>query len=209
MSEYHFVEKPFLEQLENLGWKSIDQGFGIPTDPAKSLRTSFKEVVLKDTFLKSVRKINRTNGREWLTPNQLEDLYRELTDHPTKNLLEVNKTVFELLLNGTSVDENELTDEEFPKVQFIDFKNPRENSFLAINQFRIDTPGSPKGFVLPDIVLFVNGLPLVVVECKDQNQFTANPLTAAYEQLRRYSNQRIETHEAGLKEGEERLLYVS
>lgn len=209
MSEYHFVEKPFLEQLENLGWKSIDQGFGIPTDPAKSLRTSFKEVVLKDTFLKSVRKINRTNGREWLTPNQLEDLYRELTDHPTKNLLEVNKTVFELLLNGTSVDENELTDEEFPKVQFIDFKNPRENSFLAINQFRIDTPGSPKGFVLPDIVLFVNGLPLVVVECKDQNQFTANPLTAAYEQLRRYSNQRIETHEAGLKEGEERLFHFN
>ena len=123
--------------------------------------------------------------------------------------MEVNKTVFELLLNGTSVDENELTGEEFPKVQFLDFKNPRNNSFIAINQFRIDTPGTPKGFIMPDIVLFVNGLPLVVVECKDQNNFTANPLSAAYKQLRRYSNQRESTHRAGLKEGEERLFHFN
>ena len=52
MSEYHFVEKPFLEQLSKLGWTSIDQGFGIPTDPAKSHRASFREVVLKQVFLR-------------------------------------------------------------------------------------------------------------------------------------------------------------
>ncbi len=209
MSEYHFVEKPFLKQLSDLGWTSVEQGFGTPVDPTKSFRTSFREVVLKGIFLQSVKKINTSNGQEWLTDAQLEDLFQELTDHPTKNLLEVNKIVFELLLNGTSVDENELTGEEYPKVHFIDFKNPRENSFIAINQFRIDTPGTPKGFILPDIVLFVNGLPLVVVECKDQNHFTTNPLTAAYEQLRRYSNQRESTHRANLKEGEERLFHFN
>ncbi|MCP4161244.1 MAG: HsdR family type I site-specific deoxyribonuclease [Deltaproteobacteria bacterium] len=209
MSEYHFVEKPFLDQLEQLGWTSIDQGLGIPKDPTKSFRTSFREVVLKEQFFKSVKAINTLKGKQWLTDAQLQDLFNEATNHPTKNLLEVNKQVFELLLNGSSVDVNELTGDEYPKVQFIDFKNPQNNSFIAINQFRIDTPGTPKGFIIPDIVLFVNGLPLVVVECKDQNEYTANPLTEAYKQLRRYSNQRIETHEAGLKEGEERLFHFN
>ena len=209
MSEYHFVEKPFLTQLEQLGWKSIDLGQGIPKDPTASFRSSFREVVLKEQFLQSVKAINTSNGKEWLTDRQLEDIFAEITEHPTKNLLEVNKVIFNLLLKGTNVDVNELTGEEYPSVQFIDFKKPNNNSFIAINQFRIDTPGTPKGFIIPDIVLFVNGLPLVVVECKDQNEYTANPLTEAYKQLRRYSNQRAETHEAGLKEGEERLFHFN
>ncbi|WKB81368.1 HsdR family type I site-specific deoxyribonuclease [Cellulophaga lytica] len=209
MSEYHFVEKPFLAQLEQLGWTSIDLGQGIPKDPTKSFRSSFREVTLKEEFLQSVKAINISNGKQWLTDQQLKDVYAEITEHPAKNLLEVNKAVFELLINGTSVDKNELTGEEYPTVQFIDFKNPENNSFIAINQFRIDTPGTPKGFIIPDLVLFINGLPLVVVECKDQNEYTANPLTEAYKQLRRYSNQRIETHEAGLKEGEERLFHFN
>ena len=209
MSEYHFVEKPFLTQLEQLGWTCIDQGQGIPQDPTKSFRTSFREVTLKKYFLQSIKAINTTNGKPWLTDSQLQDIYDEITEHSNKNLLEVNKEIFQLLLNGTSVDKNELTGEEYPKVQFIDFKNPENNSFIAINQFRINTPGTPKGFIIPDIVLFINGLPLVVVECKDQNEFTANPLTEAYKQLRRYSNQRIETHEAGLKEGEEKLFHFN
>jgi type I restriction enzyme R subunit len=155
MSEYKFVEKPFLIQLEQLGWKCIDQGQGIPQDPSQSLRKSFREVTLKDQFLKSIKNINTSNGKPWLTDRQLQDVYEELTDHSNKNLLEVNKEIFQLLLNGTSVDKNELTKEEFPKVQFIDFKNPERNSFIAINQFRIDTPGTPKGFIIPDIVLFI------------------------------------------------------
>ncbi|MCK4787299.1 MAG: hypothetical protein KAV87_26305 [Desulfobacteraceae bacterium] len=44
-------------------------------------------------------------------------------------------------------------------------KNPERNDFLAINQFRVDVPGG-KTFIAPDIVLFVNGIPIVVVECK-------------------------------------------
>lgn len=209
MSEYHFVEKPFLTQLEQLGWTCIDQGQGIPQDPTKSFRKTFREVTLKEYFLQSIKAINTTNGKPWLTDSQLQDIYDEITEQSNKNLLEVNKEIFQLLLNGTSVDKNELTGEEYPKVQFIDFKNPENNSFIAINQFRINTPGTPKGFIIPDIVLFINGLPLVVVECKDQNEFTANPLTEAYKQLRRYSNQRIETHEAGLKEGEEKLFHFN
>ena len=50
---------------------------------------------------------------------------------------------------------------------------------------------------------------LVVVECKDTNEHTANPLHEAVKQLRRYSDQREETHEAGLKEGEPRLFHTN
>ena len=85
-----------------------------------------------------------------------------------------------------------------PNVKLIDFEHPERNHFLAINQFRIDTPGAGKGFIIPDIVLFVNGLPLVVVECKDANEFTANPMDEAFQQLMRYSDQREETKLAGL-----------
>ncbi|TXD81403.1 hypothetical protein ESY86_17985 [Subsaximicrobium wynnwilliamsii] len=57
MAEYTNVEKPFLEKLRALNWRIIDQGsFGIPQDPAKSLRTSFKEVTLKKEFKKAVKK---------------------------------------------------------------------------------------------------------------------------------------------------------
>ena len=64
MSEYHFVEKPFLAQLEQLGWTSIDLGQGIPKDPTKSFRTSFREVTLKEQFLQSVKAINTSNGKQ-------------------------------------------------------------------------------------------------------------------------------------------------
>jgi type I restriction enzyme R subunit len=68
MSEYSFVEKPFLDQLDALGWTVIDQGPGIPTDPTKSLRENFREVTLRDVFNQTVRAINTTaDGRTWLT----------------------------------------------------------------------------------------------------------------------------------------------
>ena len=62
MSEYTHVEKPFLDQLGQLGWTVIDQGVGIiPSDPAKSLRSSFREWLLPDVFRESVRSINTTD----------------------------------------------------------------------------------------------------------------------------------------------------
>lgn len=54
MSEYQFVEKPLLTQLDSMGWHIIDQGEGVPKNPAASLRNSFREVVLKEIFSKSV-----------------------------------------------------------------------------------------------------------------------------------------------------------
>jgi type I restriction enzyme R subunit len=209
MSEYLFVEKPFLDQLASLDWDVIDQGPGVPTDPTKSLRTSFREIVLKGVFFDSVRKINTTeDGRQWLTDKQLEELYDELLSQPSRSLHEANEAVQSLLYRA-QVDVNELTGEEYPDVYLIDFHHPERNHFLAINQFRIDTPGGVKSFITPDIVLFVNGIPLVVIECKDANDFASNPMFEAFQQLMRYSEQREETKLAGLREGEPRLFFTN
>ena len=107
------------------------------------------------------------------------------------------------------VDVNEVTGESDPVVNLIDFLHPERNRFHAINQFRVDTPGCVKSFIIPDIVLFVNGMPLVVVEAKITSPNTANPLYAAYEQLLRYRNGREETRRAGLREGEPRLFHTN
>lgn len=207
MSEYAFVEKPFLDQLAALDWEVVDQGTGVPSDPTKSLRTSFREVFLRDVFNKSVRAIN-----PWLTDKQLDDLYDELTSQPYRSLVEANEAVQKLLYRGNvneTVRVNELTGEESPEVKLIDFDRPERNHFLAINQFRIDTPDATKDFIIPDIVLFVNGIPLVVIECKEANEFTSNPMYEAFQQLLRYSDQREETRLAGLREGEPRLFHTN
>lgn len=209
MSEFSFVEKPFLDQLAALGWTVIDQGPGIPTDPTKSLRVSFRKVTLRDEFNRAVRAINTTpDGRTWLTNKQLDDLHDALIARSVRSLVETNEAVLELLFRS-QVDANELTGEQYPNVTLIDFEHPERNRFLAINQFRIDTPGDGKGFIIPDIVLFVNGLPLVVIECKEANLHTANPMSEAFQQLMRYMNEREETKLSGLREGEPRLFFTN
>lgn len=71
-------------------------------------------------------------------------------------------------------------------VKLIDFEYPERNAFHVINQFRVDTLGCVKDFIIPDILLFVNGIPLVVIECKIGDANTANPMHEAFVQLLRY-----------------------
>ena len=124
MAEYTNVEKPFLDKLQALGWRIINQGsFGIPKDPASSLRSSFKEVTLKEEFIKGVHEINTVNGKQWLTNKQLEDIYNELigVERSNLSLLEANKQVFEKLIGvtKTTVAKNDVTGEENPLVKQI------------------------------------------------------------------------------------------
>ena len=204
MSEYLHVEKPFLDQLAALGWKVVDQGHGmIPNDPAKSLRKTFREWLLPEVFRQAVRAIN-----PWLTDRQLDDLRSQILRQPNRTLLEANEAIQKLLFKA-QVDRNQETGEPDPVVKLIDFDHPERNTFHAINQFRIDTPGCVKQFIIPDIVLFVNGIPLVVVEAKIGDATTANPMHAAFEQLLRYRDGRKETKAAGLREGEPRLFHTN
>ena len=206
MAEYINVEKPFLDKLRQLGWTVIDQGIGVPQEPEKSLRENFKQVLLPNEFKKSIKKINTTpDGREWLTGKQLDEILFEIQNFAGKSLHEANKEVHRLLLKGTSVPRNELTGEQDPTVRLVDFKNYTNNSFIAINQFRLLTPGASRQGIIPDIVLFLNGLPVVVVEAKDFE--VAEPLSEAFLQVTRYANTRDDDY--GMKEGEERLFHYN
>ena len=207
MSEYTNVESPFLDKLRQLGWEVIDHGTGfIPQDPAVSKRENFKEILLTKEFRTSLKRINLTNdGSSWLTEKQIDDVLREVTTQPGVGLLEANKTIFELLTKNTVTNTNELTGEQSPLVRLIDFRHPERNSFIAINQFRIDTPGASRNAIIPDIILFVNGLPLVVIECKDKD--VAEPLSEAFIQINRYSNRRDDDY--GVREGEEKLFHAN
>ena len=209
MSEYTEVEQPFLAQLQGLGWQVIDQGQEIPSDPTKSLRQHFRQWLLPEAFNHAIRKLNTTaTGEQWLTDKQLKDLQDQLLRQPNRSLLEANEAIQKLLFKA-QVDVNEVTGEQDPVVKLIDFSNPENNHFLAINQFRIDTPGCVKQFIIPDIVLFVNGIPLAVIECKKGGPTCANPMAEAFEQLQRYMNQRATTQQHGLKEGEPRLFHTN
>lgn len=209
MSEYTEVEQPFLQQLESLGWTAIDQGLDIPHDPGKSLRQNFRQWLLPGVFFKAVTAINKTaEDKPWLTDKQLNDLQDQILRQPNRTLLEANEAVQKLFFK-TQVDVNEITGEQDPVVKLIDFETPENNQFHAINQFRIDTPGCVKQFIIPDIVLFVNGIPLAVVECKKGGPTCANPMAEAYEQLQRYMNKRFATQAQGLREGEPRLFHTA
>lgn len=206
MAEYQNVERPFLEKLRQLGWQVIDQGIGIPQDHTKSLRENFKQVLLPKVFKDSIKAINKTpDGKEWLTDKQLDEILFEIQNFAGKSLHEANKEIHRLLLKGTSVSRNELTGEQDPTVRLVDFKHYKNNSFIAINQFRLQTPGAGRSGIIPDIVLFLNGLPVVVVEAKDFD--VAEPLSEAFLQVTRYANTRDDDY--GIKEGEEKLFHYN
>ena len=210
MSEYTEVELPFLQQLAAQGWTVVNQGnHAIPQDPALSLRSSFREWWLPKVFDEAVRAINPApGGQAWLTPRQLEDLRNQIVRQPNRSLLEANEAIQGLLFKA-QVDVNEATGEADPVVRLIDFHTPANNQFHAINQFRIDTPGGVRLCIIPDIVLFVNGIPLCVVECKKASETCANPMAEAFVQLQRYMDKRPATAQAGLKEGEPRLFHTN
>ncbi len=207
MSEYSEVERPFLQQLAEQGWTTIDQGAGVPQEARPSLREHFRQWLLPGVFNEAIRAINLTgDGKPWLTDNQLEDLQQQLLRQPNRTLLEASEAVQALLLKA-QVDVNEVTKERDPVVRLIDFHHPENNRFHAINQFRIDTPGCVKGFIIPDLVLFVNGIPLCVVECKKGSETCANPMQEAFVQLQRYMRKRKDTELMGYREGEPRLFH--
>lgn len=185
LDEYNHVEKPFLEQLEGLGWQVLE--LSMQQQPEQSFRTSFSEVVLKPKLREALLKIN-----PFLTDTQIDELERKITTFQKNSLLENNQQVLHYLLENTTVSKNEQTGEASPTVRFIDFENLENNSFIAISQYKVAVTGTDH-HILPDIILFVNGLPLVVIEAKSSK--VKEPIPEAIDQLMRYSEQRGDTGE--------------
>ncbi len=209
LNEEHYVENPFLAHLQGLGWEIYRQNKDDPEDVKQIIsfkgsgepvygesikfRESFREVILEDVLRKSINRIN-----PWIEEDQINEVVRRIITPNANSLLEANREIHDLLLENISVSENRKTGEKSPSIYLIDFKNPEKNSFIAISQFKVNIPGTEK-HIIPDIVLFINGLPLIVVECK--SPAIADPITEAITQLMRYSNRR------GSKEGNEKLFW--
>ena len=199
IDERTFVEDPFLDQLAGLGWqvlrlRSPSEGVQYPEE---SWRENFSQVIIKPKLVEALKLIN-----PWLQDDQVEEVIRKLTTYTAGNLLENNKNVLEMLLGNISIAENRLTGQKSPTVKFIDFKNRSNNSFLAVSQFKVRIIGT-ENHIYPDITLFLNGLPVAIIEAKSPK--VKDPMGEAIEQLMRYSEQRSDS----IREGNKELFYFN
>lgn len=199
IDELNAVEKPFLGQLKKLGWDNKPNEvleLKLQQTPEQSYRENFAQVVLESKLRQTLKKIN-----SFLTESQLDEVIRRITSFSKSSLMENNQDVLRLLLKNTTVSKNEVTGELSPTVRYIDFENIENNIFTAISQFKVKIIGTDH-HIIPDIVLFVNGLPLVVVEAKSPK--VKEPIPEAIDQLLRYSEQRGDN-----REGNKNLFYYN
>ncbi len=202
-SEYTRVELPFIEQLKKMGWQHIEGDTAVP-GLSPTGRRSFREVLLADRLKAALRRINLDdNGQEWLDEARIDRAVTALERLGPTKLMEANQAATELLLKGITMETDEGSRDVV--IHYIDFDHPERNDFLAVNQFRVDPPWAVgRDFIVPDIVLFVNGIPLVVVECKAPDE--TNPMEQGITQLLRYANQREEVEQ---DEGVEKLFHYN
>src|SRR6516225_10361793 len=181
LDERLHVEKPFLDQLAGLLWQVIE--LDSKQLPGDTFRDSFTEVVMLPVLRKQLKVIN-----DWLEDDQVEEVVKQLTaSFPSTGLIQNNQHALHLLLENTSVSENRKTGEKSPTVRFVDFRHRDNNRFIAVCQFKVRILGT-EYHIIPDIVLFLNGLPVVVIECKSPK--VKEPIPEAIDQLLRYSEQR-------------------
>lgn len=205
--EFTEVEQPFIDQLVGMGWTHIT---GDVDDPGVTGRERFRDVLLTDDLTQALRRINRDpDGQPWLDPERCTQAITDLQRLGTARLMEANQKATELLLKGTVVDGVEGWEQGRGRtVHFIDWDQPDNNTFRVINQFQVACPaGQAQAHIRPDVVLFVNGIPLVVVEAKAPD--VANPMEEAVNQLQRYANRRQALGVVDVREGNEQLFHYA
>lgn len=206
--EYLDVELPFIHQLEAMGWKHIEGSLDNPTITG---RASFAQVIQEGVLREQLARINLHQGQPWLDEARLAEAVSALTRLPAAKLMEANQLATALLLKGITVDG--LPDWDGGRgqtIHYIDWATPENNRFTVINQYKVKCPpgyDSAKGHIIPDLVLLVNGIPLVIVECKSRT--VPEGMSDAIDQLRRYTNQRKASFEIEENEGNETLFHCN
>lgn len=165
------LEKAYLEILESLGWECVDG--------RKLERDDYHSVILEENLKEAVYNINKD-----MPASTKEEAIRKvlLLSHP--NLIKSNEEFHNMLVNGVDVGEYKDKDgnkRSGGKIYLIDFKDIKNNEFLAINQFTIIGRSKRR----PDIILFINGMPLVVIELKSLSNDSVG-IKEAYTQIERY-----------------------
>ena len=173
------IEQLAIERLEAKRWNYL-YGPDIAPDGETPMRTSLDEVVLKEVLAKAVKRLNPT-----LTEEVRDEAIKTVLRIASPDTLANNEAFHRLLTEGVPVSIYQDGMERGERVWLVDFEDPWNNEFTVVNQFTIIENGHNRR---PDVLLFVNGLPLVIIELKNAADENAT-IESAYRQIETYKQQ--------------------
>jgi type I restriction enzyme R subunit len=172
------IELWAIEELESLGWKYI-HGAEIAPDGDIPERNSFADVILKVRLQEAIVRNNPS------IPFEAQHEALKIVERiASPDLMANNQEFHELLTEGVPVEYRKDGVQRGDRVQLVNFNDPEQNDFLVVNQFIIIEGNNNKR---PDLILFVNGLPLVLFELKNAVDENAT-LLSAYKQVQTYKD---------------------
>ncbi|HAW31782.1 MAG TPA: DEAD/DEAH box helicase, partial [Planctomycetaceae bacterium] len=173
------LEDLCINWFQDTGWNYAN-GVDISPDGDEPERHDYRVVVLKDRLAEVVARLNPD-----LPKIAVDEVVHVLTNPDQPTLEQNNRALHRLYTNGVQVEYNTDEGKESIYAQIIDFQNPDNNDFLVVTQFSVT--GSRRAR-RPDLVVFVNGLPLAVVELKNPADEAAD-VWKAYSQLQTYKDE--------------------
>jgi type I restriction enzyme R subunit len=173
------VEQAMLQWLAALGWQTA-HGPDISPPDAKipgTERDTYRDVVLRHRLAAAIAKLN-----PHIPPVARDDALRHVLNPNVPGLVNANRQLYRWLVDGVPVEFQKDGETRGDRVRLADFTDIAANDWLAVNQLAIQ---GPKQLRRPDVVLYLNGLPLVVVELKNPGDENAD-IWAAWNQLQTY-----------------------
>lgn len=161
LNEDYMVEQAAINWLKELGYSYIH---GSDLCPENEERDSYRDVILKDRFINAVKRIN-----PWIDDKIAEDVYKKVSDIPHPDFVLKSKIFYDYLTQGVKIIPEGKEDDRARLVKIIDFENIENNEFLVANQFTVEYQFEKGLHRRPDIVVFINGIPLAVFELKSFN----------------------------------------
>jgi len=173
------LEQLCLSWFRAIGYDTVC-GYDIAPDGDSPERSDYRQIVLFERLLAQLQRINPH------TPlGVLESVSQQIARPETPVLIKNNQAFHKLLLEGVKVSYKEEGEEKSDHVQLIDFANVSNNQFLVVNQYTLI---GTKGKRRPDLIVFINGLPLAVIELKNPANEGAD-VWSAYQQLQTYKEE--------------------
>ena len=167
VNEMNTSQRPAIEVLQKLGYKYISE------EGNKNLRNNIlTDVIFKDILAKKLNEINsyEYKGEKYkFSASTIGQAIKDLNEDLVTGLISTNEKIYDLLTLGKSYQENMVdgTKRSFD-IKYIDFEHPENNDFYVTEEFSVLRMNG-KNYATPDIVLFINGIPLAVIECKDSS----------------------------------------
>jgi type I restriction enzyme R subunit len=176
---------PALHLLMQMGWQYL-----APEQTVKLRNKRLGAVILEPILFDHIRNQCRYEFKGAVHPfteNAIQNAVQTIKRFRATGALHQNEQIYDLLCLGTSVPQTVEGDTKSFTVEYIDWKNPANNSYHCTAEFKVERVGYDKHYI-PDIVLFVNGIPLVVIECKRSayTQVKKKPIELAIDQLSDY-----------------------